>query len=70
MRRRRKRRLSVSSSHENGLAVRTYADVATEMEKRFGVKLSKVRVQQICMSAEKKMAAAMNRIGREMLEGA
>lgn len=41
------------------LVARSYTEVAAELERRHGWKLSKVRVQQLCWRAEQKIKRAL-----------
>lgn len=49
------RKLAIVTRGDDGLAVRSYAEVARELERRHGWKLSRVRIQQLCARAEQKL---------------
>lgn len=46
----------------DGLAVRTYPEISVEMMRRFGIRVSPERVQQLCSSAERKIARRLREV--------
>lgn len=53
------RRTSISIGDDNGLAVRSYAQIADELSRRGFKRITQARVSQLCWRAERKLIAAI-----------